>query len=219
MINAAAYVEAQRVVDKLNAMPKADKKWAHVAPPKRGDETADDVLRAVGRALSAWEQFETQLSGFFLFLISSPNNDAAERAFGYIGSPTGKFNALKGAFEVMAQTHDVSADDVKRFKALQTHFALAAHRRNDIAHGIVTSVNVQDVDQGYFLVPAMHDSTKNKVRAIDWAFDAEDPYQGWGWAFRFTAASVDHYAAQFGELWSAVQDFQYYLEVKWHPKN
>jgi len=146
---------------KLDDLPPPGKLW-NVTPPKTGDSSAEAVYRAVGMFLTRWEGLEQTFA--FLFQRFVEGSNAAKRAYGTIMSNRGRIDALRAAAESYLVMHTETRDDLKdRLDRLIEHFRHAASRRNDVAHGVVHSVTVDDVGQGYFLLPPEYNSGKRDL--------------------------------------------------------
>ena len=78
--------------------------WDKPEREPRGDLDADTIYRAVGAALSQWEQLESTLSEIFATLVES-KSQAARRAYGNIASSVGRIQALDCAAEIFFEAH------------------------------------------------------------------------------------------------------------------
>jgi hypothetical protein len=124
--------------------------WARpvIDPQVMGDASPTPIFCAVGAALSAWEGVEEALATLLLTLSQCREAAAANavrRIFGAIESSSGRLAAIGAAAE-MYFGQFWERDEIKwRFEALIEHAVKpASYRRNDIAHGRMTSATIQD---------------------------------------------------------------------------
>lgn len=177
--------------------------WVAPLPKDFGDESNEPVFKSVGYALTTWEQIETILSRMFQLFVES-NSDAAMRAFGSISSASGRREALDMAAEIYASKKK-QLFPVDDFKLLMKHIGQASVRRNEIAHGIATSFNLDGKSHGFFLVPASYLSRKNEARTLDWwkqiaSSTNEDQFSVFGSKYRYTSTDIDHFSNLFDQL-------------------
>ena len=111
--------------------------WDRRPWPKAGDADKDSLYRSVGKALSAWEAIEAQLSYLFTqFIYPGRDSLASRRAYGAVRTFEGRLDMLRAAADVyFAYFPDKSLRT--SFKSLAGRAKNYAGRRNDIAHGIV----------------------------------------------------------------------------------
>jgi hypothetical protein len=131
----------------------------------RGHSEKRPLYEAVGRALSEWEYAELSLAWLFSALIES-DSAAAARAYGTIGGPTGRRDALTFASEEFFRFRDnsdpqtkIDQDDVAGvIKAYEN----AIQYRNNIAHGIIMSrIDTTLGSFGWFLQAPEYASKKH----------------------------------------------------------
>lgn len=187
--------------------------WKRPLSKDKGDDNADAVYLSVGKALSAWEQIDTMLAKMFGLFVES-DSQAAERAYGAIASNSGRMEALRQATGIFAskQREKFHLPD---FNLIIKHVCDASGRRNEIAHGIVTSIKIDNNECGFFLTPAPYNSRKTDAKTYDWWRQAaeknpDNPFMVFGFDYRYTSADVDHFTNLFQELNKQVSGF--YME-------
>jgi hypothetical protein len=110
--------------------------WAIPPLPDKGDPEENITYASVGRALSAWELFETDLAFLFaFFIVPAHDSEAARRAYGSIVSFNGRADALKSAAATYFRNFPYK--DSTAFDDLMNIASRAAPRRNEIAHGVL----------------------------------------------------------------------------------
>jgi len=119
------------------ATPKTKKAWDQPSPPTKGDEKQETTFVAVGRALTAWEEFESAFAHLFSEVIGvSGDNLPAIRAYGAVLTFRGRAEMMEAAAEAYFFEHpqEKLQRDMKNLLTAAKGFAA---RRNEIAHGIV----------------------------------------------------------------------------------
>lgn len=187
--------------------------WNAPQPQDYGDKSNDTVFKSVGYALTTWEQIETALSRMFQ-LFTESGSDAAVRAFGAISSAAGRREALEMAAEIYASKKytNFPVDDLR---LLMSHIGKASGKRNEIAHGIVTSFILDGKDHGFFLVPASYISRKNEAKTLEWwnkmsSTSQENQFDVFGSKYRYTSSDIDHFSGLFDKLLNQANGF--YME-------
>jgi hypothetical protein len=180
--------------------PKAKKPWD--LPPTKvvGDESADPIFLAVGKALSNWEHVENCLAQVFATFVGAhiSNNvvDPAVRAYGAIvgfKSRVGMLNAAAKAYFNPARQLKQKADTWKDLKEKVTEFS---NRRNDIAHASAELVFDTKTEKawGFYLLPGLYASKK---------YPHDEPP-----TYMMTADQVSYFADEFAKLSYEVRCFQ-----------
>lgn len=191
-------------------LPKPGEYWKRPATSEKGDADVGMVYLAVGYALTTWEHTEYGYASVFKHLMEGVGSQA-ERVYGSIMSPGGRRDALVKAAEIFFYMKDATTEDDKNdFKSLINHHKEATARRNDIAHGMVIGIN----DLGYYLLPAMYNSSKNKdVRVIGREFRAIGKKPGIfdRHDYSYTANDIHEFAKKFYDLGRAVDNFEWRL--------
>jgi hypothetical protein len=156
--------------------------WDRPPIPTTGDETADELYRAVGYALTGWEFLEIELAGLFDILIGKNlDSHASHRAYGSVTI----WNVRSDMLRATADAYFLAFHNPPLQKCISdaiNRVNYFASRRNDIAHGIVTSydefmrvTNPLGGFNGWLLFPA-YTSTKamkEPFRFPKYAFSAE----------------------------------------------
>lgn len=134
-----------------------------IPPSDTGDPIPDPIYTSVGKALSAWEELEVEISCLFAVLIGlrrrSPEAYAAYAAgVGFSGRST----IVEKASEPFFIKHPNQTDEGD-FTSMLIRLRGYSLRRNDIAHGVVRLLSRISIALGtggtritssYFLVPA-----------------------------------------------------------------
>lgn len=183
-----------------------------------GTNADEDVFQSVGRALTRWENVESQLGILFKILLES-ESIAAERVYGQLTSPTMRKQALAQAGEIYYDRHKKEFPK-RKFDQLLKDYAAGMEVRNKIAHGMVMQVSVEDKKIGYFLVPAFY-SNKNAAKTTDFWLnlhnDNTDDFAVFGFGYRYTSEDIDSFAELFEQLRVfafEIWESQFILDIK-----
>ncbi|MGO8865347.1 MAG: hypothetical protein ACLQME_02490 [Alphaproteobacteria bacterium] len=168
--------------------------WATPGIPAKGDENEEALYASIGRALSAWEQFEGLLAFLFAaFIIPEHDSEAARRAYGSVVSFTGRADLLKSAAAILFRNFPNEKLQRELGTLLKTA-RRAAPQRNNIAHGIVQSFHLREPypkPQQFALFPAYYNTSRHDV---------------WGMPeYAFTKEMVDRFRDQFLKLQEPVE--------------
>lgn len=166
-------IDASQIIDTALQL-----KWDFFRASEHGDNSPDSIHLEVGRSLSQWEMMEVTLGQIYQTLCHGRYSEglmgAASRTYGLITSPAVRKNVLMEVAEIYSVYVDTEFD-LQVFKRLLEHYANASAYRNNLAHGYVSSINVEDEPLGYYLVPAAY-ITKRNQRIDQWeAFKAKAP--------------------------------------------
>lgn len=134
-------------------------------PPRSvyGDDDSGMLYRAVGEALTRWEEMECALGWLFSVLVES-TSPAASRVYGSLSGARGRREALEDAAEIFFAVEDRRLPAKPRFNQLIRTLSHAFSRRNDIAHGMVVHYAATSTEGGgYFLVSPDYNSRRNKA--------------------------------------------------------
>ena len=189
-------------------IPPLNGYWNAPSPTKYGDKTCEVIFTSVGRALTEWESIETAFSLMFGLFVES-GSEAAKRAYGAITSPNGRSQALLMAAEIFAGRKK-SKFPWEDFELLRKHHQNASGRRNEIAHGIVTTFNLDGTEHGCFLMPASYNSKKTDARTVEWwekVASSEDQFEQFGAGYRYTSTDINHFGHLFHQLAAQVNSF------------
>ena len=192
--------------------------------PKRdseeGEKTGEPLYVRVGMALSAWERLEDELGFLFARFMEAPY-PLAERVYGsFVGKGT-KIPALEAASESAFALKRVTQEDKMEWKTLLKHYGMGMVRRNEIAHGVVSSVSIggggKPSISGWYLVPVWHRAKKTLPPLIPFA-EIENRMDLMG-LYRYTSPDLDHFKARFDALHGWVSAFTtMYLEKYLPPR-
>lgn len=183
--------------------------WSRPPRAQRGDPDPRPVYEAVGFALSTWELLETNLSHLFTLFIDADSH-AARRAYGSLPGQDARAEALRAAAEAFFAEWRPPQAEQEIFEQLMEHFARAAQKRHEIAHGIVMNV----MEMGHFLVPPDYHSSRRS------AFLDDDEYRRDTLArlrvqYRYTRNDIIEFSVRFGRLADAVIDYVFFLRRKY----
>lgn len=180
--------------------------WNRPAFKERGDSNADDIHKAIGMAISNWENLEEAFAVLFGLLVES-RSPAAKRAYGAIASNSGRRDALAAAAEVYVHRKKLDDDYKASFDLLLGHFQLAAARRNEIVHGHVVRFDFDGEDHGAFLLPASYNTKKTEA----FLTPSDDKYSFALADYRYTSEDVMTFTAKFASFTNLVSRFSFQL--------
>lgn len=175
------------------------KPWERPPIPVIGDETHDEIYRAVGWTLSGWEMLEMSLVGLFDTLIGiALDSHASHRAYGAVTIWNIRRDMLRAAAEAyfLEFPNPTLAKEISEAINLVDRYAA---RRNDIAHGIVLAYDEifgtpspLGGFRGWLLFPALTSTKAMKLPFRDpkYAYSAEH-IRGFGQNFRSISPSVE----------------------------
>ena len=149
--------------------PKSPKPWD--PPPlalDSGDVSASVTYEAVGRALSQWEKFESELAALFaVFVGGHPTSvPPAIRAYGSIQTFRGRADMIEAAAEAFfAIFPNPQLDLETRASKFMVRARGWSSRRNEIAHGVVWEPHFANGKKGAALFPSRYATSKNKMMA------------------------------------------------------
>jgi hypothetical protein len=184
-----------REITSLEA-PNPPSIWVRPNLPERGDHDKKDIWAAVGAAMSAWGEYETELGRLFaIFMAGDFPSPQAKRAFGAIRGFEGRKELLRAAYEAFFAYHGRHIDNPEAFKEILKQAKNAVKIRNDIAHGIVMPFTSKGKTEpnGFCLVPPYHDKNRD--------VNSDDP------EFAYRAEDIMVFATEFGKLPKAPNEF------------
>jgi hypothetical protein len=158
--------------------PKQPKLWDPPPSPEIGDKSADDTFLAVGKALTEWEKLESAFSRLFGgFLGMGDHSLAASRAYGSVLTFRGRSEMVTAAAEAFYfEKPDADLERVTK-EIIKRSIGFSA-RRNEIAHGVVAAIYVDDdviqtpeggliiamTDLGFAVRPSNHATNKTTLK-------------------------------------------------------
>jgi hypothetical protein len=175
--------------------PKKRNPWDTPGFPDDGDAKPDMTYAAVGRALSQWEKFESELAELFaVFAGGVPTSLPAVRAYGSIQTFRGRADMIEAAAEGFFAVFpdDDLATRINDFMIRARNFS---PRRNDIAHGVVHTAVWPSGQKGSGLFPAKYATKKNTLQV---PFDPAA--KGQRLTYAYTSAEIDSMRQQFQAL-------------------
>jgi hypothetical protein len=117
-----------------------DNPWHRPPPATEADESEDVTYAAVGRALTHWEQIESELSHLFAIFIDKFSETEAYDLYYKNGRSTmERIATLENAAERYFQKHP-SQEIESEFSGISRAATGFASRRHEIAHGIVRPI-------------------------------------------------------------------------------
>jgi hypothetical protein len=202
----------------ISDLPTPALYWARPAPKENGNADINDIFAAVGQALSAWEGLEGVVVDLFVLFVQS-YSPAARRAYGSIMSQGGRREAMFAASESCFLIHKVTAEDVAKFNKFIDHWANAVGRRNEIAHGVVTNVKINETERGHFLCPAGYNTKKNRPSKGFFPdyYSADDEFSFLPGDYRYTKEDIAHFIERFNSLYQAAFYFHLHL-IRTYPR-
>lgn len=174
--------------------------WDIPPMPEKGDEDINTTYASVGRALSAWERFESHLAFMFIkFLNLNPRGDVAPaiRAFGVISSYRNRIDLIRTASQAFMHSTQPPEGLEEQLSTLLNMGDRYAPRRNEIAHGIVLNFKeaflvdnkITAKANGFVLAPHYHNPKKqNLVGRV--------PIP----TYLYTSKEIDYFKDRFEEL-------------------
>ena len=171
--------------------------WDPAPRDPNGDRDRDQVYRAVGAALTHWEQLEMALALLFGTIIDS-NTSAGRAAYGSVVSAAARLDLIMAAADANKR---ISADRLTAITRLVAHeIGRLVARRNEIAHGQVTRFRRAEGAagkapelEGHYLVPPYYNTRKHlsyrDKQATSTAFGTLK--------YAYTSYQIGYYALQF----------------------
>jgi hypothetical protein len=169
---------------------------------KWGDASEELIYQAVGRALSKWEGLEAEVTSLFGVITTGTDQwdyVPAVRAFGSVNSPVARAEMLSHAAEAFFDhfenfgLYDEAQPHRDELKELLVSYKGWSARRNDLAHGCVTTNYLPDmfkddqpVTATYLLFPSHTSSKKWPLR--------------WEPTYKYRASEIERFATEFESL-------------------
>jgi hypothetical protein len=172
--------------------------WEIPPFPTKGDDNECITFESVGRALTAWENFETRLFWLYVAILGvSGWTVPAERAYGAIATSRGRVDMLRAAgsaylFEY--RTPEEKSDELKQDLAtLLNRAGDYASRRNEIAHGVVwkySDAYIYEPRDGYVLSPPPYSTNKRTL----------GPHSITMPRYLYSSVEINHFREAFSQL-------------------
>lgn len=135
--------------------------------PDRGSQSHDDLHRAVGAALSAWEHGELHLALVFSHIVGDgAHSEAAFRAYGSAVAFSARADMVAAAADQAFNNHPEREELEPKFRQAIGLMRRASARRNEIAHGAVfayCTLPSRPDAPGYCLFPGQYATNKRPL--------------------------------------------------------
>jgi hypothetical protein len=180
--------------------------WDRPAPPReQGDSDGPQICMSVGHALTNWETADQALAGLILVFAEATTGttyNVIRRVYGSIESNSGRRAAVEAAAEVYFGSDYALARPslMDVINAVQW----ASKRRDDIAHGVVQGVKIDNRDYGHFLFPPEYNTGRTHL----YSEPSADPLQLIPSKYRFVDTEVSMFSQKFADLRNAIIAFQ-----------
>ena len=141
-------------------------------PNRNGDRTATPICTALGRALSAWEGVEATMANLLgVFLACEAEDVAEQNLFRY-----GETFKIKDRAAIIRKTTDryfktqrnPKHGIVNRLNSLLDQYIGWSQRRNELAHGRVTSMRAPDYSEDSQPIRTFHSLCPSHSRISQW---------------------------------------------------
>jgi hypothetical protein len=195
------------------AKPKTFEPWDVLPIEPKGDDTADEIYLAVGKALTTWERLDDTLGMIFGTIVRSEKG-AASAAYGVVLSPASRAEMIVAAAE---QTFSINDPLALQIVKLVNDVGRLAGRRNDIAHGVVTSFSETrleegggktEVEHGHYLVPANYNRRKKRSKKAIRDYLIEH-------GMNFYPHLFHKYAYTSAQIYTYITHFDHYRQSAW----
>jgi hypothetical protein len=184
--------------------------WPDLA--KEGDQNPIMIHAAVGAALSSWEMAEEALS--FLCGILSEAEDvkgsmAVRQIFGSIESSAGRRKALEKLSEAYFAPYQEDKIIKGPLDKLMTNFSEASKRRDDLAHGKVANITINETVFGHYLLPTDYNAGRNFLTPPG---GDNLPFSAMRGKYSYTSSQILTLAKRFTELRDKI--YEYSVSIK-----
>lgn len=196
------------------AIPPLDQDyWNEPAPQNRGETSADSLYPEVGLLLTEYEQIESALASlFFQFVMRYPFFDAMmhKRRYGSHTRVEARCEEVKDVLECYMREVNLPNDLYQDIKFLIKHIPKAAAIRAKVAHGVVSTITLDNELVGYFLTPTWYNAKQTFHFNQDWWLAPDrnpndDPFYALAMKHRYVAADLKHFQARFQEISSLLR--------------
>ena len=139
-------------------------------------------------------------ANIFAWLAES-HSGAAARAYGAIMSNSGRRGLIGAAAPIFFDRYKVKTGTQDEFARLMDHFARASGRRDDIAHGIVSHITLNQKVRGAFLMPPSYNTGRTKPLLLgDIGKPPKEEFDVFRVKYRYTSADIFLFVEKFGAL-------------------
>ncbi len=142
---------------KKEKTPKPSKPWDDPPTKANGDDSPVPLFQAVGYALTCWERLDEALASLFNELVQSRQGEALA-AYGIVSSSASRSSMILVAIAYLFPSGTPLRNQIESTLSEIGHLA---GKRNNIAHGVVSSVHAtmthpggQKKSTGHYLIPA-----------------------------------------------------------------
>lgn len=184
-------------------------------PTAVGDDQPDAIYWQVGKALTAWERLEEDIGSLFSLLSHGGSTETLvliKHLFGITESSSNRIGMVKTALELHFSYYWEDPRISAPFKNVLKTMGWASYRRNEIAHGRVTSVAVHRGEEK----PAL---SGHFLTAPNYAINRSQPYIGGEWhaddvlgvdrsLYRYRAAEISILEEKFVLLGAKARELQ-----------
>ncbi len=168
------------------------------APCRPGDRTDTPLFTALGRAVSSWEGVQAATANVYCSFLDScgPEFEARVGAFGEVSKVHQRAKQLTQIAEEFLLREAVpiaQANDIRiELRGLMAAYRGWAERRNDLAHGYVTSAESPDYTDDHQPLITTHSLLPSHARTQKWVFAQPE--------FNYAASEIETFARAFQEL-------------------
>jgi hypothetical protein len=164
-------------------------------PNQKGDDTPEPIYLHVGLALTIWEMLESQLAELFdCFVCGAETRNKSNRAGFFAFTAVSSSSARTKVLEAASPRALVGSKHVEWSESFIDRVSKFGARRNEVAHGIVTSLG----EHGFQLCP-------NNAMPTKWGLNRKDEKRGAA-TFQYNSTDLDHYCTEFGKLLDECKD-------------
>lgn len=185
--------------------PKAKKPWDLPPSMASGNNSAEPIFSAVGKALSNWEHVENRLAQVFATFVGANHSrnslHPSVRAYGAIVGFKSRIGMLDAAAKAYFRVTEIEGQP-EAWKTVLTAATGFSDRRNDIAHASAELLYDMENSKpwGFYLLPGLYASKKYP--------EGEPP------SYMLVAEQVAYFAEEFEKLANQVRFFQVILSTK-----
>ncbi|MGQ0742542.1 MAG: hypothetical protein ACT4OG_09685 [Alphaproteobacteria bacterium] len=135
-------------------------------PPEIGSDSDALIYQAIGHCIAQWSPVEEQYDRLFGALVNS-ESDALSRALGQLTSFYYKTRLIRSAAELVLRKHAGLLCELDKTSKVAER---AIDRRNDVAHGQVVSLTVEQVDYKFVVIPTIYSKNTSAKMERDYIY-------------------------------------------------